>query len=860
MAPRSTPLRDAGPSDPIALETRLTGRAPRRSPARTLARTALAALLVAVLGLPALHPAAAEPMTSVAAGGSTTGSVSGVVTDGDGAPLADLLVYLMGADGASFSYTSSDNTGTDGSYRIDDVAPGTYSIQFFGDSAHVGEWWDDRVGRSDAQTFEIGAGEHLGSMDAALSEGASISGIVTDPDGARLPDATVRVYGMRSGTWGWLKSTTTDASGAYRFGVLGAGIHAVHVLPPAGTGMVDEWWDDSAFERTSTRFEVARDEVVSGIDVELPRAATITGVVSGADGAPLHDVSVRAWTTSTAQGDGVAHYARTDEHGVYVMEGLKAARYQMRFTPPATSEHLPEESGEFAVAAGAVVRQNASLVAGASIAGRVTGREGTPLASARVTLTPANGPSETVSTAADGTYRFAQLPAGSYTLHFDNAATGLMLFDGSDYFAEWWRDAPERDQRTFFDLATGQHLTGMDAELTPESNITGTITSDDGGGLPGHVSLYEIRDGEPHYVKYAYVDTDGRYGFGDVRAGTYTLEFTAADHLPVWWGDRSDATSAETFEVGTGEIVGEMDVQLSRGGSIAGTVTATDGAPLPSVIVNIYTAEGDGWKYLTNQLTDASGRYSRSGLLEGTYTVEFAKPSNYQSEWWNDHPSADAAEPIVLRAGEAATGIDATLGVAPTTLSSPTITGHPWIGHPVAASASSGTSSATLSYEWLADGDPIAGATQKILALEAAQSGKRITVRVTASSPGRPSTTKVSAATAPVIAPPVSSSTPTIVGSAVIGSTLTAAPGTWSSGTTLTYRWFANGMPVGGGTTSTLVLGSAQAGTRITVRVTGVKSGHTTVSRTSAPTAEVVRVDVSGLSPTHSTEPNPVRG
>lgn len=839
----------------------MSGSDPRRSPARSAIRATLAMLISAVLCLTALQPAsAAEPVPSAASAASTSASVSGVVTDAEGAPLSGMLVYLMGANGTSYSYTASANTGADGAYRIDDVAPGTYSIQFFGDSAHVGEWWDDRIGQSDALTFEVAAGQHLTGMDAALSEGAAISGTVTDADGAPLADATVRVYGLWSGGWGWLKSTTTDAGGAYRFGMLRAGLHAIHVLPPAGTGLVDEWWEDSPFERTATRFEIARDEAVTGIDVELPRAAAITGMVTGADGAPLQGVAVHARSVDAPAWNSVTHYARTDESGVYVIEDLKAWRYDLTFTAPGT-DYLTQRTDDFEVAAGAVVRRDASLIVGASIAGSVTGRNGVPLAWATVRLSDGNGSHlESTTTADDGTYRFNQLTGGRYSLHFDDYSNGQVRFDGSGYFAEWWEDAAERERRSFLDITTGQHLTGIDAQLTPESVITGTMRDADGAVLSGSITLYEVRNGEPRYVGYAPYRSEGRFILTDVRAGTYTLRFEASEHLTAWWGGGSDAATAGTFEVGTGEVLGGMDAQLSRGGSIAGTVSRPDGAPFEDAYVSIYSHGGAGWELVTSRWTGADGRYSAAGLAEGTYTVKFAKDASFRTEWWNDRPTADTAEPIVLSAGETATGIDASMEFMPTVLNDPTITGSPWIGHTLTASAWSTTSGATLSYEWLAGGEPIAGATQKAFMLDAAQSGKRITLRVTASAPGRPSTTKVSAPTDPVILPPVSSTTPTITGDAVTGATLTALPGNWAPGTTLSYRWFANGMPVTGGTEPKLVLSGAQAGTRITVVVTGAKPGYSTVAKTSAPTAEVAPAPTSGLSPAPVTEPKPVRG
>lgn len=81
--------------------------------------------------------------------------------------------------------------------------------------------------------------------------------------------------------------------------------------------------------------------------------------------------------------------------------------------------------------------------------------------------------------------------------------------------------------------------------------------------------------------------------------------------------------------------------------------------------------------------------------------------------------------------------------------------------------------------------------------------------------------------------------TPKITGTARIGSTLTAVPGTWSKGTTFTYQWRANGVKITGATKSKLVLSTTLRGKKITVSVTGRAPGFTTATRTSASTAAV---------------------
>ncbi|WP_419704849.1 hypothetical protein [Promicromonospora sp. NFX87] len=78
--------------------------------------------------------------------------------------------------------------------------------------------------------------------------------------------------------------------------------------------------------------------------------------------------------------------------------------------------------------------------------------------------------------------------------------------------------------------------------------------------------------------------------------------------------------------------------------------------------------------------------------------------------------------------------------------------------------------------------------------------------------------------------------TPTITGTAKVGSTLTAVPGTWSpTPTSYRYVWKVDGVAVTGATSSTFTVPTSAGGKGITVTVTGLKQYYES-SATSAPT------------------------
>lgn len=171
------------------------------------------------------------------------------------------------------------------------------------------------------------------------------------------------------------------------------------------------------------------------------------------------------------------------------------------------------------------------------------------------------------------------------------------------------------------------------------------------------------------------------------------------------------------------------------------------------------------------------------------------------------------------------------------TAPTPTINGTVKVGSTLTASSAVWTPvPATMAYAWLRNGTPISGATSPSYTLTPADLDATIQVRFTGSRTGYITQSATSAATAPVAEGTLTAPTPTISGTAKAGSTLTAAPGTWTAGTTLAYQWLRDGTPISGATASTYSLTADDTGTNISVTVTGSKPGYTTVSRTSSAT------------------------
>jgi len=160
----------------------------------------------------------------------------------------------------------------------------------------------------------------------------------------------------------------------------------------------------------------------------------------------------------------------------------------------------------------------------------------------------------------------------------------------------------------------------------------------------------------------------------------------------------------------------------------------------------------------------------------------------------------------------------------------PEVSGTPQVDEVLTATPGAYSPGAqSTSVQWLADGQPISGATGTKFVPTAAQANARISLKVTAVRTGYKNLVKTSAATAPVLAPTIRSAagTTALTGTRLVGQLLTASmPATVPANATRTYAWFRDGVRIALVTGPTYRLKTIDVGHKITASVTLSAKGY----------------------------------
>ncbi|WP_062464282.1 hypothetical protein [Demequina soli] len=797
-------------------------------------------------------------LTATPAAAVETGSISGVVTAPDAAdPHWSEGVVVWAYNDEHFSQT---RLGADGSYTVSDLEAGSYVVEYlvsghydsglgrYVDVNLVPEYYNDALTYSGAERVAVGDGEAVLDIDAELAPGGTISGVVSAP-GSANPEWWRGVV-VEVSLGGKASSAALKSDGTYSIPRLAPGSYTVAFYVQkyydssrgdyVDPGVQPEFYDDADGEADAKPVKVGAREAIAGVNAELAASATISGTVTAPGAADL------TWWKGvhvTASGDAGYAFVPLAEDGTYDITGLAPGSYVVSFGAGSYSDAthqdeqvnlLPEYYPDVTDVADAEVitvgsgdhatRIDAELAVGGSISGIVTAPAAADAnwwKAAYVTVASENGAAGQARVNEDGTYTIIRLAPGRYSVQFDVSYYYDEIAGGSVWVAlesQHYRGAIEPSDEGAVEVGGGEAVTGIDAVLAVKPLEFDVAPRPAISGSPSLGATLAVNPGT--WVPAA------ELSYQWFRAGAPILGATGPTYTTVV----ADAGEAITVVVTGAKVAYETTARSSLGFTVNRGAFSTSPSPAISggtTAGSVLTAKPGSWSPTPDTLSYQWYRSGAaiSGATKSTYTLT----------------TADRGKKVTVKVTGRKAGYTTVTKTSKgtyvpnvfTTAPVPTISGGNTAGAVLTAKPGTWSPAATLTYQWYRGTSKISGATKSTYTLTKADRGTKVTVKVTGSKSGYTSVTKTSAAKA---IPNVftAAPTPTITGTAVAGRTLTAKPGTWSPSATLTYQWYRGTSKISGATKSTYTLTRSDTGKKVTVKVTGKKSGYLTVTKASA--------------------------
>jgi hypothetical protein len=301
---------------------------------------------------------------------------------------------------------------------------------------------------------------------------------------------------------------------------------------------------------------------------------------------------------------------------------------------------------------------NASLRPGAAISGTVTAAVGgAPLKGVCVTAAGTGGMGQVEVqgvTASTGSYRLPDLGTGSYQVRFDPECGQQGNYLGTKHAA-------------LVRATDGKTTKGIDARLQPGASISGVVTSQAGGTPVAGICVDLAKSASAiDGLDEVYTNASGQYTFSQLRAGSYVIGYSGGcgntgSYAPVYYDGQVSPATANPVAVAAAQQVTGINEAMPAGGTIAGTVTSSSGAPLKDVCVAT-TSRNDAGGMGSNPflLTEFAVDADESGLAfsgkNGTYRIPNLPPGQYQTAFFGGCGNGTASYAAQTFAPQGGTG------------------------------------------------------------------------------------------------------------------------------------------------------------------------------------------------------------
>ena len=512
------------------------------------------------------------------------GTIAGQVVDDDGKPIEAFRVSARSMHlGRSVSFRSAPTVeASDGRFKIEDLAEGTYLVEAFAAERQPGVAKDVAV--------KPGATTDVGRI--RLAAGGTIMGSVVDGRGAPIASATLTVVGPGRGM-GTRAQGTSDLGGAFE-------IHGV----PVGTLSVSA--SHPAFADARADGVVVDPAQGPGrARIVMQAGGRIEGFARQRNGAGIPGAYVSATVAEARPGDFLATAAPVSAaDGSFALEHVPAGRVAVRLADhwgDTFSMGEPRDAKDVVVADGettVVEFQTRDVL----VSGRVT-RRGEPLGAVRVSAGSVIHGSGGVAPGSAGEPQrgFAvTAPDGSYAL--------IATFPGKTWFnvasLDWSQnyvsrtiDVPDAEAFALDFTVGGAPVSGIVVDAATEEPIaSASVFADPKAGGEGTA-------GDDTHA-------DGRFAF-EVEPGDYKLLAYAPGHVRA----TRDVSVA-------GEGLTDLRLALSAGQQIAGKVVDASGRGIGGIGVAGIAGDPsskDASRAWTMALPD--GSFILEGLRDQPYDV-----------------------------------------------------------------------------------------------------------------------------------------------------------------------------------------------------------------------------------------------
>jgi len=614
------------------------------------------------------------------------GTVSGMISNNKGEPLADICVYAMNQCGKKWYGNGISNQ--DGIYTITHLAPGDYFLRTDAlcDTLthYIDEWWDGSSGTRHCKTAKpvyLRSPKKKSNISFTLDSGGSIAGHILTPDKFPIPNVCVIASARQCSTilYG---NAVTDENGHYMMNLPPGDYYlSTDSSCESPQFIVNYYWNDyhqTGICQNASSVQVAKNKTKQKLDFYLPIGGLISGKVTSMDDNPIPDIRI----VVSNQCNQVQFFeTRTNEKGLYsiiIPEGtvyistdsLTESKHDYvdkwwdgGYGTSNCSEAIPISI----VSHEQNVSIDFSLEKTSHISGMISNTEGQPLSNIQVIASNYCGQTifNQAITNKQGLYHLIVAP-GDYYIHTEN-------IDSSMYYVQKWfsdtGDTTNCHMAKMIRCDAGQDISTIHLSLNLGGHVIGRVVANSGSPVPYVCVVAKTASADIPLAK-GITDENGFYSITGIPPGLCLVEVDASCSYQVNYSDEwiHGAVVEQKVLVKPHKTSSGVDFILFEGGSVSGSVFSSNNTALGDIC--IIASQSCGEQFFSKTNTDDKGQFILRGLPSGHYLIHTQaackdnSPLIYMDQWWHSQKivlNCKDAEPVHVITGHTTSSIQFTM-------------------------------------------------------------------------------------------------------------------------------------------------------------------------------------------------------
>ncbi len=455
------------------------------------------------------------------------------------------------------------------------------------------------------------------TVSITLEDGLLLAGTVVGPSGSAVANAKVSVRPQASVSGGNNainrevdKETATDGGGRFAFDSLSGGQYTVTVS------------HDQLAAAQLRDVEVPQDD----IEIALGEGASIEGIVTDAEGAPLAGVRV-----SVTDVGNVPKEAVTGDDGRYILGPLSVKPISKKQVTADKEDWAKPEPKTVTLAEGTVAELDFVLQRTSRIAGTVRDTAGKPIEGVKVLV-------EKMITKENPVHRFLDFAYtkddGAFNLPKIVPSADVRLVAEHRYYIRWLSEP--------FSIDAGEDFVDTEIVMEVGSKISGEVVNEAGQRLEG-AQVKAVKAGDPDTHDFlgggsAKTDAQGRFQIQGLGSGSYEVVAQLNGYL--------DGRS-EPLDMAEGASRSGVKVKLAAARSVSGTVTDAQRRPIAGARVTAIDTSAGTRK--ESNVSDENGQFT-VGNLGGDPVELLAEAEGYGKQTLHDVATGKSGVEIQLMA------------------------------------------------------------------------------------------------------------------------------------------------------------------------------------------------------------------